>query len=181
MIQKKIQLSDLPDHVIGEITKHLDPQTIITLLPESYYPIGLARAAYTSFRAKDKAHRQVLLDLKRQLIEVQQQKDNYQNFADMYRRWLQEEQRKKETLQAQLQRATSIIQELRSQLRQAQQATLMVEMVLERERKMEREMAITKTKSLDILLESAKETREWVQREKAARLTHDKDNDNDNN
>lgn len=41
----KILLSDLPHHLIGEITRHLDPITIIKLLPESFHQPGDARAA----------------------------------------------------------------------------------------------------------------------------------------
>ena len=41
----KILLSDLPYHLLGEITQHLDPITRIKLLPESFHQEGDARAA----------------------------------------------------------------------------------------------------------------------------------------
>ena len=41
----KILLSDLPYHLLGEITQHLDPITRIKLLPEAFHQEGDARAA----------------------------------------------------------------------------------------------------------------------------------------
>ena len=41
----KILLSDLPPALIEEITKYLDHPTIIELLPEPWYPPGLAQEA----------------------------------------------------------------------------------------------------------------------------------------
>lgn len=45
-----LQLDNLPVHLIGEITRHLDNHTIIRLLPESYYPPGLIREVYAQFQ-----------------------------------------------------------------------------------------------------------------------------------
>jgi len=65
----KSGIGDLPDTMIWEITKHLDPKTIISLLPISFHPPGVARDAMFALQAELR-HSNVMIDyLREEMIE----------------------------------------------------------------------------------------------------------------
>jgi len=60
-ITQNKRLADLPDTMIWEITKHLDPKTIISLLPISFHPPGVARDAMFALQAELRYYKEIVV------------------------------------------------------------------------------------------------------------------------
>ena len=167
--ENKLQLNDLPDVLIGEITKHLDPPTIIKLLPESYYPPGLARKAHTHALKRERDHQSELLAAQLHYDQLKEEKEQNDNFMRMYREWWAEERREKRELQQtlqQLQEPAETFQNLRNQLEESQQATARTEQLLNEAREAAARNEELLRERIEDLEEAAGRARERTRAEK---------------
>ena len=121
--KNKRQLNDLPDVLIGEITKHLDYPTIIKLLPESYYPPGIARMAHTHALKREREHQSEMVAAQLHCDQLKELKEQQEQTRRLYQELFRYELLEKRELRQNL-------QNLQNQLEEAQQATTRTEQLL---------------------------------------------------
>lgn len=109
----KIQLNDLPDHLIGEITKHLDPELIISSLPKSFHQPGNARLAYIRLKRNEKNYQKKIQELQQQRTEMENQRNYYKGFSTAYQERWHTEWVEKRDIQAESRRVSAAMKTVR--------------------------------------------------------------------